>query len=164
MWSNLDVIMYDKWNGLEICLHLLFIYHLFPLVGRIFALDRLSGQSLRHVFFWSEVKHGLSPPVDLHLVHIALFEPVGEVLQWAVMEAFSRSEGFGIHEGGPTLEDLVGGPHVFFHIRVNGHPRWALVSLLWRPQCWNILGITEKSRWLIVEQALAVWCLTLLPL
>lgn len=131
----------NKCNGMDVLIH-----HLFPLVLWVVAVERLRGHRGTRFFLWSaEVENGLFLPADLQLVPHSQFDPVGEVLQWAVLEAVAGSEGFGRRERGPTLEDPVVGPDVLVHVWVDGGPPWALVSLLWRPQRWNILGKQTRA-------------------
>lgn len=59
------------------------------------------------------MKNELLPPAQLQLI---LPDPVRKVLQGAVLEAGSGSEGPGIGEGGSPLEDPAVGRDVFIHV------------------------------------------------
>lgn len=87
------------------------IHHLFPLVLGVVTLERLGGRRRNDLIFRSvqpQAVNGLFPPASLQLVRGVRFDPVGEVLQRAVLEGVAACEGFWKREGGPTLEDLVG--------------------------------------------------------
>lgn len=98
------------------------IHHLFPLLIDVLAAGGLRGCRGTRLFFGClKVVNGLFPPVQI-LRH-GQFDPVGEVLQRAVVEAAAVAEGSGKHERGPTLEGLPVGPDVLIHVRVDGRPR-----------------------------------------
>lgn len=118
------------------------ICHLLPFVLECVAVERVRRLGGTHALFWSTwAENGLSPPVALQLALRGQLDPVGEVLQRAVLEAVACAQGFGKGERDPTLEEPVLGPDVLVHVRVDGRPRRGLASSpLRRPQCWNILG------------------------
>lgn len=62
------------------------------------------------------MKNELPPPAQLQLILRRQLDPVGKVLQGAVLEAGSASEGPGIGEGGSPLEDLAVARDVVIHV------------------------------------------------
>lgn len=125
--------------------HFCSVHHLFQLLLRVVPDEWLRGCG-RTLFVWlAEVENTLFPPVHVHLLLRSQFDPVGEVLQGAVLEVVAGAERFGKGERGPTLEDPVTGPDIVVHVWVDGRSCWTLVSPLWRPQRWNILGKDQRT-------------------
>lgn len=98
----------------------LLTHHLFPFVVDCVAADGIRGlrgtPGLEAVLQSTPVEGRLPPPVTLQLVLHAQLDPVGEVLQRAVVEAVAGAQGFGKGERRPTLEEPVLGPDVLVHV------------------------------------------------
>lgn len=97
----------------------MFILYLLPLLMDRVTVD--SGHRWRRLLLEHSYEGRLSFPGEFQLILHIHVGPTGEVLQRAVVEAVTRSQGVvGVTKGRPAMEELTAGPGVLVCLRVDG--------------------------------------------